>query len=97
MPNRNRPELKATSVSDFQETRSAFWLLPNKLKHPSPNLRHATVCNPQTARSAERKVEDTAANPGSPVRDTNYHRLRLVQTKARRSAETPRWSRRARR
>ena len=45
------------------------------LKHLSANLGHATVRNPQTARSAERKVEDAAASPGSPVGDTNYYRL----------------------
>src|SRR3984893_12685350 len=47
----------------------------HKLKYVSANLGHAAVRNSQTARSAERKVEDAAANPGSPVGDTNYYGL----------------------
>ena len=47
----------------------------HKLKYLSANLGYAAVRNSQTARSAERKVEDAAANPRSPVVDTNYYGL----------------------
>jgi hypothetical protein len=45
------------------------------LKHLGANLGHTTIRNPQAARGAERKVEDAAANPRSPVGDHNYDRL----------------------
>ena len=36
----------------------------HKLKHLDANLGHTTICNPQAARGAERKVKDAVAKPG---------------------------------
>src|SRR5215210_3903865 len=44
-------------------------------KHLSVNVAHATIGNPQSSRSGERKVEQAAGNPGSAVRDGNDYRL----------------------
>src|SRR4051794_26993718 len=45
------------------------------LQHLSTNLSHATIRNPQAARSRQREVEDAATDPWSAVGDTNHHRL----------------------
>jgi len=46
-----------------------------KLKHLSADVDHATIRNPQTARSGERKVEQAAGHPRSAVGDGNDYRL----------------------
>lgn len=43
-------------------------------KYLSANLGYATIRDPQIARSAERKIENAAANPRSAIGDTNYDR-----------------------